>query len=640
MPNSPTAAKRSPSILVTDSRSNSSGQRAAPFAGSSERRGLLDPASRLGSQPSSTTSLMAKNYSYPIHLDGSDVERQSEAPSARTRLSMGSIESALADMNETSQSLESHEEAFSSGTAYHEPKSPRLTSRFIHSIPQRGSKHSGKLVLIPEKDLSPSSSHFDQDDEDDDGPPPPLSDDPNQEDGSDTRKTNAERTPKNLRAGKFPRVTAYCVADAINLSQTANFIRMHHKTLPRIYGEVLYAPYSLPLLPGDENGSRIKCSPNETNVMEELIDKSELIDHHYEFFSGLKSATDKMSTEDRRGREVPQFNKFDPSRPQSFPTITIRDLSDEQNSIPSTDRHSLKYDTIITVERSFSKTNFSAKTTDDDSDPATIKNDIQQGKPDCNQNHAEIFIFSYGVIVFWNFTKLQEQDILADLTYEGQGLTPGMCQVLIRPIMCEADVEMEELHFTYSTHAIKPRIYNDMITLRSGDHMTKLAMSHAISQSTKVSRFEARMNGAMQDVRDVPRSLALTGRLGLKREDVLKLSGGLYKLRVDVNLSSNVLDRPDFFWEDEPSLNPLYTAVREYLEIEQRILVLNERCMVFLDLTDIIADSVAESNMSRITWIIIFLIGLSLAVSTLEIVVRFTILKEGAKRHIAPKWEG
>lgn len=635
MPNFQTSAKRSPSILVTDSCCNPNGQNAASFAAASERRGLLDSASMFGSQPSSTTSLMAKNYTSQTPESG-DVERQLEAPCAKTMLSIVSIESALADVNKTAQSFESHEEAFSSGTAYHEPKSPKLTSRFIHSIPQRGTKHSAKLVLIPEKDLLPFSSNFDPDDDDDCGPPLPPSANPAQEDGSDTRKTNAERIPKNQRAGKFPRVTAYCVADAINLAKTANFIRMHHKALPRIYGEVLFAPYSLPLLPGGETGSRIKCSPTKTSVVEELID------HHHECCSGLKSATTEIGAEDKYQTrdEVQKDNNLDSSRSQSFPTITIRDLSGEQNSIPLSDRHSLKNSTTVTVESSLPETNSFLKTTEDNIDPAAIKSDEEQGKLDFNQTRAEIFVFSYGIIVFWNFTKIQEQDILADLTYEGQGLGPGLGQLLIRPIMCEADVEMEELHFTYSTHAIKPRIYNDMITLRSGDHMIKLAMSHAISQSTKVSRFEARMNGAMQDVRDVPRALALTGRLGLKREDVLKLSGCLYKLRVDVNLSSNVLDQPGFFWEDEPSLNPLYTAVREYLEIEQRILVLNERCMVFLDFTDIIADSVAESNMSRITWIIIFLIALSLAVSTLEIVVRFTILKEGAKRHIPPKWEG
>lgn len=59
-----------------------------------------------------------------------------------------------------------------------------------------------------------------------------------------------------------------------------------------------------------------------------------------------------------------------------------------------------------------------------------------------------------------------------------------------------------------------------------------------------------------------------------------------------------MLDVPSFFWESEPTLHPLYFAVREYLEIKPRIQVLNERCRVFLDLAEILSDSIADNKMS------------------------------------------
>lgn len=59
-----------------------------------------------------------------------------------------------------------------------------------------------------------------------------------------------------------------------------------------------------------------------------------------------------------------------------------------------------------------------------------------------------------------------------------------------------------------------------------------------------------------------------------------------------------MLDVPNFFWESEPTLHPLYSAVREYMEIKPRIQVLNERCRVFLDLAEILSDSVADRKMS------------------------------------------
>lgn len=87
------------------------------------------------------------------------------------------------------------------------------------------------------------------------------------------------------------------------------------------------------------------------------------------------------------------------------------------------------------------------------------------------------------------------------------------------------------------------------------------------------------------------------------------------------------MDVPNFFWDSEPTLHPLFAAIREYLEIDLRIKVLNERCRVFLDLAEILSDSVADSKMSAITWIIIVLIVISILVTTTEVILRFAMLE-------------
>jgi hypothetical protein len=92
-----------------------------------------------------------------------------------------------------------------------------------------------------------------------------------------------------------------------------------------------------------------------------------------------------------------------------------------------------------------------------------------------------------------------------------------------------------------------------------------------------------------------------------------------------------MLDTPNFFWDSEPTLHPLYSAVREYLEIKPRIQVLNERCQVFLDLGEILSDSISDKKMTRITWIIIVLIVLSICITCLEVLLRFAILTRKGK---------
>jgi uncharacterized Rmd1/YagE family protein len=130
-----------------------------------------------------------------------------------------------------------------------------------------------------------------------------------------------------------------------------------------------------------------------------------------------------------------------------------------------------------------------------------------------------------------------------------------------------------------------PRIYNDYFTLKSSSHLLKLSIAHAMAQSTLLARYEASAVRTLSAQRTtaIPRQLALSGALKLKRREALKLTGALFALRRDVNLLGHVLDVPELFWS-EASLKDLYDAVREYMEIDHRVQVLNEKLAVASDL--------------------------------------------------------
>ncbi|KAF8419685.1 hypothetical protein EV426DRAFT_614359 [Tirmania nivea] len=460
------------------------------------------------------------------------------------------------------------------------PTDPRLAARLVgQNLPVRSSKLSEKLVLLPETSDTRGRWDFEEDSVD-----APIRDDEEwdrnhyiEQENLHPRKSYAERLPKDRRAEKVSRVTAFCTADAHRLQATSKFLKDKHNARTKLYDECLYVAYHLPLMPGTD-GYRVRSSPvlkspGGKAVLDVEIERSEQRDYHEGYFEYREDVAESSnllspgSPENRRfvrEEEETRHEDYRPTRARSPESVEVHDM----------------------------------------------------------KAFAEMFVFSYGVVVFWNFTERQEKDVLADLTFAAsETKTP-----LVSGPLREHEFETEEFHFEYSSRIRSPRIYNDMITLRSGDIMVKLAISHAIAQSTKLCRFEERMAVTMLGVQHIPKRLALTGKLGMRREDVVKMSGRLFKLRVDVNLSSNVLDVPEFFWDAEPTLHPLYAAVREYLEIKQRILVLNERCRVFLDLADILSDSIADSNMSRITWIIIILIVISLFVTGGEVILRFGLL--------------
>jgi uncharacterized Rmd1/YagE family protein len=66
-------------------------------------------------------------------------------------------------------------------------------------------------------------------------------------------------------------------------------------------------------------------------------------------------------------------------------------------------------------------------------------------------------------------------------------------------------------------------------------------VSHAIAQSTKLSVHESAMHDALALTVSYPKELAMTGELLLTRREALKITGRLFRLRMDVNLSTAIL---------------------------------------------------------------------------------------------------
>lgn len=94
---------------------------------------------------------------------------------------------------------------------------------------------------------------------------------------------------------------------------------------------------------------------------------------------------------------------------------------------------------------------------------------------DTQVHTPEVFLFNYGTVVIWGMTLKEEERFLKEIAkFETEKLAKD-------------DVQTENFNFYY-TREYQARIYNDFISLREKrNYMTKLAISHALSQSVKVS---------------------------------------------------------------------------------------------------------------------------------------------------------
>lgn len=73
--------------------------------------------------------------------------------------------------------------------------------------------------------------------------------------------------------------------------------------------------------------------------------------------------------------------------------------------------------------------------------------------------------------------------------------------------------------------------------------------------------------------------------------------GELFGLRINIHLQGSVLDAPELMWS-EPQLEPVYDAVRKYLEMDQRTTLLTQRLNVIGDLLAVLKDQLSNAHVS------------------------------------------
>ncbi|KAK9465513.1 hypothetical protein V1512DRAFT_287458 [Lipomyces arxii] len=241
----------------------------------------------------------------------------------------------------------------------------------------------------------------------------------------------------------------------------------------------------------------------------------------------------------------------------------------------------------------------------EDEQEVTVENGVRIG---IGQEH-EVFIFEYGVCVLWGFSIQDEQRFLQEISRFELEKLAGQ------------DVQIEEFNY-YITKEYRPRIYNDLIALRDNDYMIKLSLSHAIAQSVKISLFEDLVDHTIKTTKDIPVGIALTGKVRMSRRKIMMQIGDLFILRININLHGSIIDSPELMWS-QPELEPLYQAARSYLEISQRVSLLNSRLEVISDLLQMLKEQLGHVHDEYLEVVVIFLIAAEIFVAFINIIVDF-----------------
>lgn len=206
---------------------------------------------------------------------------------------------------------------------------------------------------------------------------------------------------------------------------------------------------------------------------------------------------------------------------------------------------------------------------------------------------SHIFCFPYGAVVFWGLSREQESSQLNHIKAHAEDIY---------------EIK-EDDHFTFddTKEDGKISIIEDDILLPDDETETKLAISHGIAQSLKLSRFEREIQDQVAATKMIPLNLVKKGTTSLSRPQIMRQMGAIFFTRNKVNLHTDILDTPEYFW-DHPETEYVYRNIYSYLDVKQRVDVLNKRMNVLNDLFEMLSTQLNHQHSSRLEWTIIILI--------------------------------
>ena len=98
-----------------------------------------------------------------------------------------------------------------------------------------------------------------------------------------------------------------------------------------------------------------------------------------------------------------------------------------------------------------------------------------------------------------------------------------------------------------------------------------------------------------------------SGKINMTQAEVLRKTGEIFQLRCQINLSLDLLDTPDFYWDRE-KLEKLYHSTCSHLAVKKRTSVMNDKLSHLCELMHLLETHLTDKHHVRLEWFIIILI--------------------------------
>ena len=148
-------------------------------------------------------------------------------------------------------------------------------------------------------------------------------------------------------------------------------------------------------------------------------------------------------------------------------------------------------------------------------------------------------------------------------------------------------------------------------------YLDKLAVSHGIAYSVKLSILENQLDIFIDSIKHLPIVLKNGQRIKLTRTEALSKLGELLQFRAVLNLHSGIIETPDIYW-NYTVLEEHYRSTTNEFDIKQRIESLNCKLDYANDIAELLKDYLSERHSLKLEWAIIVLIALEVGFELLH----------------------
>lgn len=223
-----------------------------------------------------------------------------------------------------------------------------------------------------------------------------------------------------------------------------------------------------------------------------------------------------------------------------------------------------------------------------------------------NNNNHLLFIFKNGTVVTWGVKRYQTAAYLQ----------------MIKPYAYKPISFLVHDEFSYclgNKIAIQPHDFFDVdcVTIDEDSEELKLGLSYGFSQSVKLQYFEIINESLIEKYSPLIEKIS-TNRKMVSRSAMRQVIGQILAAKSEMNLISNFLYHPKFFWQ-HPTLEEYFIMLERYLHIPRRTNAINHRLNTLSEIFDMFNDYLENRHSHHLEIIIIVLITIEIGIAILKV---------------------